>query len=362
MLSHRAILRRSLAEPFGRLAFTVGAREYLWLDVVLAAMLRGDWEPFEVALREGIACVAYAEATGEEAGEAADELLTEFRYARDLITAAEAEAWLRGVGLTAEELSAYFERCVLRARWIADLPAIRAAHPVSTDDFADALPAEGICSGAFARLALALAGRAAVFASAVSEGDAAEMPVPRAAALSTLLGDHADVLREHPAADCLPRLTHLAAIDAVFEMVAAREVTEAAMRARVTSSRLDWMRVTIERLVFSQESMAREAVLCCRQDGLTLGELAADINRRLDREDVLLQTCDPDVQAAVLSAPPGQVVGPLQLGDTHHVLVVRSKQAPALEDPEVRALAERTLRESLLDRERKARVRWGVRY
>ena len=108
--------------------------------------------------------------------------------------------------------------------------------------------------------------------------------------------------------------------------------------------------------------MAREAVLCCRQDGLTLGELASDINRRLDREDVLLQTCDPDVQAAVLSAPPGQVVGPLQLGDTHHVLVVRSKQAPALEDPEVRALAERTLRESLLDRERKARVHWGVRY
>ena len=124
--------------------------------------------------------------------------------------------------------------------------------------------------------------------------------------------EHADVLQDHPAADCLPRLTHLAAIDAAFELVAAREVTEAAMRARITTSRLDWMRVSIERLAFSQESMAREAVLCCRQDGLTLGELAADINRRLDREDVLLETCDPDVQAAVLSAPPGQVVGPLQ--------------------------------------------------
>src|SRR5215204_1535795 len=115
---------RSLAELFARRAFTIGTREYLWLDVVLAAMLRGDWAPFEAALREGLACAAYAEATGEHAGEAADDLLNEFRYARDLITAAEAEAWLHVVGLTGAELSAYFERRVLLAKWSPDLPAI----------------------------------------------------------------------------------------------------------------------------------------------------------------------------------------------------------------------------------------------
>ena len=46
---------RSLADLFARRAFTIGTREYLWLDVVLAAMLRGDWAPFEAALREGYA-------------------------------------------------------------------------------------------------------------------------------------------------------------------------------------------------------------------------------------------------------------------------------------------------------------------
>ena len=56
---------------------------YLWLDVVLAAMWRGDWAPFEATLREGLACASHADATGEEAGEIADELLTDFRYARD---------------------------------------------------------------------------------------------------------------------------------------------------------------------------------------------------------------------------------------------------------------------------------------
>jgi hypothetical protein len=352
-----------LDQLFARRAFTVGNREYLWLDVVLAAMLRGDWEPFEVGLRDGLACAAHADLTGDQAGEAADGLLTEFRYARDLITAAEAEAWLARVGLSGEELSAYFERRALRDRWTADLPAIRAAHPASAADIADALPAEGICSGAFAEYALALAGRAAVFERVVGEGDAGgTRPVAGAAVLPGLLAEHADVLQAHPAAEWLPRLTHLAAVDAAFESVVTREITEPALRARITASRLDWMRVSIERLTFSQESMAREAVLCCRQDGLTLGELAGDINHRLDREDARLETCDPDVQAAVLSAPPGQIIGPLRIGDMHHVLVVRNKQAPACDDPEVRALAERALRESLLDRERKARVRWGVQY
>jgi hypothetical protein len=357
---------RSLAELFARRAFTVGTREYRWLDVVLAAMLRGEWAPFETTLRDGLACASYAEATGEKAGDAADELLDEFRYARDLITAAEAEAWLQRVGLSAEEMSAYFERHALLATWRADLPAILARQPVSADDVNDALPAEGICSGAFEQFAVVLAGRAAVFERVVKRSEVSAgttpKPVPRAAVLPALLAEHADVLRDHSTADCLLRLTHLAAVDAAFELVAAREVTDAAMRARIETSRLDWMRVSIERLAFAQASMAREAVLCCRQDGLTIGELAADINRRLDREDVLLETCDPDVQAAVLSAPSGQVIGPLQVGDMHHVLVVRNKQVPVLEDPEVRALAARALRESLLDRERKARVRWGVRF
>ena len=64
---------------------------------------------------------------------------------------------------TSSATRATFERRVLLARWRPDLPAIMAAHPVSAGDIADALATEGICSGAFDRFALALAGRAAVF-------------------------------------------------------------------------------------------------------------------------------------------------------------------------------------------------------
>ena len=41
---------------WNRCAFTVADREYLWQDVVLAALWRGDWPAFERRLREGLAC------------------------------------------------------------------------------------------------------------------------------------------------------------------------------------------------------------------------------------------------------------------------------------------------------------------
>ena len=351
-----------MTEILASRAFTAGNREYLWLDVVLAAMLQGDWAPFEATLREGLACAAYAAATGEEAGDRVEDLLTEFRYARDLITAVEAEAWLDRVGLTAGQLNAYFERCALRERWPGNLPAILAAHPALPEDISDALPSEGICSGAFERFAMALAGRAAVSERRAAENGATRVSAVPTAALAALLTEYADVLQGYPAAECLPRLAHLAAVDAAFDTVVRQEVTDQALQARITTNRLEWMRVSLERLTFSEASMAREAVLCCRQDGLTLGQLAADINRRLECDEVLLETCDPDVQAAVLSAAPGQVIGPIQVDHSHQVLVVRRKQVASLDDPEVHARAERAILDSLLDRERTARVRWGQRY
>ena len=356
---------RSLANLFARRAFTPSglAGPSGWTSCSLpccagtAGAIRG-----RPAGRARLRLVCRGD--GRRCREAADDLLNEFRYARDLITAAEAEAWLQGVGLTGAELSAYFERRVLLARWRPDLPAIMAAHPVSAGDIADALASEGICSGAFDRFALALAGRAAVFERVVTDGDAGvgpvALPVPRAAALPALLAEHAEVLQGHPAAACLPRLPHLAAIDAAFELMVPR-ITESAMRPASPPAASIGCASASSVLPFHRSRW--HARPCCaaartasRSASSPPTSTAASIGRTC-----CSKTCDPDVQAAVLSAAPGQIIGPLQIGDMHHVLVVRSKQVPVLEDPEVRARAERALRESLLDRERNARVRWGVR-
>src|SRR3989304_2034802 len=113
--------------------------------------------------QEGLACLKLLEANDEECDpDEVDAAADEFRYARDLLTAEETEAWLRRWGLTVDAWMDYIRRSILRQQRAAELPAIVAAHPVSPDEIAQAIHAEGACSGHFARFAQKLAGRAAV--------------------------------------------------------------------------------------------------------------------------------------------------------------------------------------------------------
>src|SRR6185295_10880683 len=76
--------------------FSVGPRDYVWLDVFLAAMLRGEWRQFERELGEGLDCLAAAAdppAAWPDDREI-EEAANVFRYERDLISSDETIAWL----------------------------------------------------------------------------------------------------------------------------------------------------------------------------------------------------------------------------------------------------------------------------
>jgi hypothetical protein len=83
--------------------FSVGDSRYDWADVLVAAHLRGDWAGLETQIRQGLACqraLDNDDETDEADPQAVDAAATEFRYARDLVSAEEAEAWLAEHGLT----------------------------------------------------------------------------------------------------------------------------------------------------------------------------------------------------------------------------------------------------------------------
>jgi hypothetical protein len=104
------------------------------------------------------------EATGEGLTAAEVEAAArEFRYARDLITAQDAEAWLTQWGLTVETWLAYLRRFVLRHKWAEQLADILAQCPVSPAEVEECITAAGICAGHFDRFAQKLAARAAVY-------------------------------------------------------------------------------------------------------------------------------------------------------------------------------------------------------
>ena len=154
--------------------FSLGERTYTWLDVVLAAIVRGDWAALETQVSLGLALVERAGEADELPEEAEiDAAAEEFRYDRDLVTAEEMEGWLGRCGLTLEEWMEYIERLVVR----------QAETDPDDDSLLESFDAEAvganviieaICSGELYRFAQTLAGRAAI-ASRAADAEALSM-------------------------------------------------------------------------------------------------------------------------------------------------------------------------------------------
>ncbi|MFN7915634.1 MAG: hypothetical protein U0Q55_09880 [Vicinamibacterales bacterium] len=343
---------------WNRCAFTVADREYLWRDVALAAMWRGDWSAFDDRLRRGLACEAWSYEYDDPADQdAVDAATVEFRYANELITAEETELWLERMALSVEVWSRYFARQNLLARWPDRLDEILDTFPQSDETVAEHVLAEGICSGWLRSQATALAGRAAVSRDeAASSGldvpalDERQVETLASSGSPILAGVDPDALRD--------RLAHLSWLDAVFGVARAKAITAEALQAQIESSRLDWIEVELERLSFPEESMVRETLLCCQEDALSLPQLASRIRRSVTTEVVRLESSDPEFRALLLSAEPGALLGPVAAEDAFHALVVRDKRLPSADDAAVRALAEAAVEDALLRRARMLHVQW----
>lgn len=343
---------------WNRCAFTVGDREYLWQDVVLAALWRGDWPAFERRLREGLACETCAYEEDDPADQdAVDTATTEFRYEHELITAEETEQWLERMELSVDIWSRYFVRQNLRTRWDDRIDDVHDTFAPDDQTVREHLIAEGICSGWLRESALALASRAAV---AHDEPDAPSIEPPAVddGRLAMLLDAHGFVLGDVAPDRVRAQVAHIAWLDATLERACARALTPEAVQAQIESSRLDWLLVDLERLSFPEASMVRETLLCCQEDDLSLAELAARIRRSVASEQVRLEDSSPDFRAMLLSAKPGVLLGPIEADEAFHAVVVRDKRLPSADDPEVRQLAETAVVDALLKRARMLHVQW----
>jgi hypothetical protein len=111
-----------LSSFWDEFVFAVGGTDYQWIDVALAAMARGDWAAFERRLEEGLASAAQAERHGS--APSADDLeaaANDFRYERELIAAAEINAWLERFELSVDNWMFCLARELLRGRYLTSL-------------------------------------------------------------------------------------------------------------------------------------------------------------------------------------------------------------------------------------------------
>jgi hypothetical protein len=356
----RSAIACLLDERWRRPLFSVGSRDYDWLDVFLAAMLRHEWLPFERRLIEGLACLAEAKASAvwPSNGRVA-EAAARFRYARNLLTGAETLAWLEDGGVSVEAWNDFLAGDLLREDGAERLEARVARHGPSIAIANDAFTAEGVCSGHFDRLAKTLAGRAAV-CPATPVG---EPPPDDPSTITHVLTCHESWLSRLDTSDVIRRLCQLFSLEVHFERIVRAAITETALAAEVSRHRLEWTRIDLERVSFASIDAAREAACWIREDARTLADVAIASRRTVHDTRALLEDLEPEWRDAALAAAVDELIGPLAIGQRHEVAWVVAKAAPALNDALVRTRAERAVVDQLTSSSTLAHVRWadGVR-
>ena len=344
-----------------RVAFSVGGDGYHWRDVVASAVARGRWDAVVRQAHEAEALVRAARAA-RAAGTLptraqVDAEATEFRYARDLVTADAARRWLDQRSLTVERWTAALRRSLVRR-----LHGTSAPPPADgAEPDAHAALDDAICSGMLDAEARELASRAAAARAGTADAErhGAERDVrelfpllPTAAGRLTGTG-----LDEASFASALERL---ALVECAWLQVRARTLTPERIRAQVGVHQLDWVRLDCDSLAFPDEQAAREAALSVREDGLSLAEVAEFAHATLVERDFFLEDVAPVLRDRLLGAREGEVVGPLGTNGTTTLYVVRRKTLPSPDDPAVRARVESLVMRSLLGGELAAHVEWAT--
>jgi hypothetical protein len=305
------VVDKSIAE---KPLFRVGEAVYTWNDVVARARSTGDWAALEDEVRAGLAALRELDARGEAPGEDdVEEAARVFRYARRLLAGDELDAWLDSCGLTTPAWEAYLRRSLA-----LDLdPEPEAVGEVAAAEVAAGVWAEGICSGALGGLANELAMLVAVAPDAPpDERD-----------------DKYDAFRTAAA-------------------------TEAAVAHEIESSRLEWVRVRYDGVVFSDEDGAAEAALCVRFDGDQLVDVAGRIGVEVDERLDWMDDVDAELATRFLAAEAGDLVGPVPAQDGFVLAQLHEKTPPSGNDEDVRARAAEAVSFRAASREVDKRVVW----
>ena len=337
----------------GQRAFSVGGTDYTWADVVLAAVLRGDWGELTAAVRRGLACVDHAAATGRLGPNDDGAAAAEFRYARGLLSAEETRAWLARWDVSPRGWMAYVRRARLRDALAGELAVPGALDRVDGAAVAECVMAEGACSGMLLRLARRLAARAAVVETEPADDEAVRAlaaELPRALAAEAPPG--LDVAR------CVDRASIVVRAELALYRFRERVVTPGAVGALIAARRLEWTLLDYRAIAFPDAGEAAEAALCVREDGDSLRQVAAVSGRPLLETSAFLGETDLAVRDHLLGAAERDVVGPLVCGGEHVLFELLRKRAPSPDDPDVARRAERLVLGRALRRAMDDRVRW----
>ena len=334
-----------MADTFwDRRAFSVGGRNFAWIDVVFAAMARGEWSAFERRLAEGLACAARADADDTSpTDEVIDEAATAYRYDRDLISAADVNTWLDRVGLSADEWTEYLRRDVLRQQWSGELDDVLDRFAPSARDLIETAMVDGICSGAFDAFERAFASRAAL----VFEADAVRFAALRPQRRGDDRSDARPTWRRRMRIGYRCKPSAIPSRGCRWSPGSRARSPPSPPPSRRTGGWTRSSTTTVWPGCVSRSTRCRlrakppraRRLLCVKADGLSLHDVAALSRCAVQRAVVTLDDLAPERQELLLAAEPGSAIGPLPVDGGFDVALLVTRAAPALSDPAIAARA-----------------------
>ena len=353
---------------FERVVFRTDDAEFTVKDVLDTAWVRGDLQPLWRQLLESLACQQRADELAQEAEDVALQAMSEeFRYERQLLTPEETEHWLAARDLTEDDFGDYF----LRRFWRE-----HSKEPVAPEDLdlleappelLNLLRAELLLSGEFDRLAQALSWRLVAHDTTLDTPDSTLAPRP---STPVTISERAHFLEqlglnEATLPDALQHLGRDLAwfdqslrLEAAYRIVCDRCRTDEKRAGALAARRLALTRVQVETIVLRSLEAAQEAILCAREDQLPLDELAQQCGVACQRSEWFLEDGPPDLQQTLLSASPGEILGPHALDGQFAVHRLAAKSPPDLNQPDVRTRIDRRLLETHFAELTGKRIRW----
>ena len=313
-----------------RVAFSVEGVEYRWADVVDAARASGGWGAVEGRARAALAA-RQSLIEGDGAPPPADVAAAarRFRYERGLLSGDDTKAWLGRRGLTVADWMEHLRRTVAGRQWDADSGA-----PAATEDapgVARAAWVDALCDGTLQALAERLAARLAVHACLQEEGRFPSSPPP---------------------------VQDVRALDSADRQFRAEVAGLAALADELEWHRLDWLRFDMRLAAFHDEDVAREAALLVRVEGLDLPAAAEQAGVQVESQVLPLHRAPAGLRDRLLGCHPGELIGPVAVGDRFLVISIHDRLPPSIDDDEVRRWAEDGVVRRAVRREMERRVVW----
>jgi hypothetical protein len=304
-------------------------------DTLMELFVSGRWEHVSRRLRLGVSLEVIGHEPGDHTQRAAE---IAFRRRYRLLAADDLREWLDQRSISVSEWRDHIGRGVLADEFddVAP-PDLDGVEKLVAEHAFHALLLDGELAAARDRLLAAMAAHQLLD----DDHDVATATGPSDDDIALARSAHDD-----PTLPLVSRdLDELARIVSTVNVLrAARVRADGSANARdvrelIAERRLDWTRVVVDDVVVGTASAAREVMLCVRDDGLALAEVAARAGTSVGHHECTAAEAGSVVAPLLLAATIGVPLGPVADGERWKVFVLRARHVPDDADPEVWARA-----------------------